>query len=93
MTVLSKSLFSGAKGAAAGAVTALGGVGALKAAGISAVRHYAGRFIVTQSALYVGGTLGTTGAAVAAAPLVAAGLSVAAVGLGVAGIVAASRGL
>jgi hypothetical protein len=91
--MISKALFSTAKRTGAGAIAAAGGSTALKAAGVSAVRHYCGRWIATKTGLYLAGTLGAPGAAVVAAPVVAVGLGVATVALTAAGIAAATRGL
>ena len=93
MGAVTNSLRKAGLKSGAAAVAAMGGTTGLKAAGVSAVRHYCGKWIATRAGLYVAGTIGAPAASVAAAPLVATGLAVLSAGLLAASVVTAVRGL
>lgn len=93
MPAISNTLFATARKTGAGAVAAAGGTAALKSAGVSAVRHFCGKWIATKAGLYLAGTIGAPATVVAVAPVTAVVLTVATVGLALGGAVAVSRGL
>lgn len=83
----------GALAAGAGAgVLGLAAAG-LKTAGVAAVKHYGGKWILTKGALYTAGTLGAKGAAVAFLPTAVLGLAALSTALSAAEVIKDARKL
>ena len=93
MGIVTSTLRKSSMKTGAASLAAMGGTAGMKALGISAVRHFGGKWIATRAGLYVAGTIGVPAAGVVAAPMVATGLAVISAALLAASVVTAVRGL